>query len=80
MPEDLKPGDIVEQPVAAGVAVSKLVQIETADLNDPARDELTATIRGQLANDLVAQLANALREEIEVNIDQDALEATFLTQ
>ena len=77
---EAKPGDIVEQPVAAGVAVAKLVQIETADLNDPARDELTATIRGQLANDLVAQLANALREEIEVNIDQDALEATFLPQ
>ena len=77
---DAEVSDIVEQTFADGVAVAKLVDIESANLSDPAREELARSLSGQLANDLVTQLSLALQDEISVDVDSAALEAAFLPQ
>lgn len=73
-------GEIVAQPLSSGAAVAKLIDIEPADMSDPARAEMSAVLTGQIANDLVTQLSVALQQEIGVEIDQEALEDAFLPQ
>ncbi len=73
-------GEIVEQPLSSGAAVAKLIDIEPADLSDPAREDMSAALTGQIANDLVTQLSIALQNEIGVEIDQNALEDAFQPQ
>ena len=73
-------GDVVSLPVAAGAAVAKLIRIEAADPNDPRREEIARAISGQIANDLVTQLSDALQDDIPVDIDREALEAAFTDQ
>lgn len=73
-------GDVVAQPLSSGAAVAKLIDIEPADMTDPAREEMSAVLTGQIANDLVSQLSIALQAEIGVEIDRDALEDVFLPQ
>ncbi len=70
-------GDVIEQPIANGAAVAKLVEVRKADLNAPEREQLAQAISGQLANDLISQLANALENEVPVDIDREALVAAF---
>lgn len=70
-------GAVVDQLVASGAAVAKLVDIEPADMSDPARDDLAAALTGQIANDLVTQLSAALQDEIGVEVDREALEDAF---
>ena len=65
---------------AAGAAVGKLIGIEAADPNDPQREELARAISGQIANDLVTQLSDALQDDIPVDIDREALESAFTGQ
>lgn len=77
---DAQLDDIVEQSFGGGVAVSKLVDIQSASQSDPAREELARSISGQLANDLVTQLSLALQDEISVDINRAALEAAFSAQ
>ncbi|MBT5945884.1 MAG: hypothetical protein HOG93_14795 [Rhodospirillaceae bacterium] len=73
-------GEIVEQPLSNGAAVAKLIDIEPADMTDPARADMSAVLTGQIANDLVTQLSIALQDEIGVDIDRDALEDAFQPQ
>lgn len=73
-------GDVISLPVAAGAAVGKLIGIEAADPNDPQREELARAISGQIANDLVTQLSDALQDDIPVDIDREALESAFTGQ
>ncbi|MBS27517.1 MAG: hypothetical protein CL566_01130 [Alphaproteobacteria bacterium] len=70
-------GDVVDQLVSAGAAVAKVVDIEAADLTDPARDELAAALTGQIANDLVTQFSAALQDQVGVDVDREALEEAF---
>lgn len=73
-------GDVIEQGTATGAAVARLVEIRPADPNDPARADLAAALSGQIANDLVAQLSAALQDAYTVDVDREALEATFAPQ
>tara|TARA_R110002110_G_scaffold260260_1_gene475820 strand:- start:1582 stop:3333 length:1752 start_codon:yes stop_codon:yes gene_type:complete len=73
-------GEIVEQLLSNGAAVAKLIDIEPADMTDPARDEMAAALTGQIANDLVTQLSIALQDEIGVDVDRAALEDAFQPQ
>ena len=73
-------GDLVEQAVTNGAAVAKLVEIRKAEMAGPERDELAQAIRGQLANDLIIQLGNALEQEITVDVDREALEAALFSR
>lgn len=70
-------GEVFSQLVSAGAAVAKVVDIETADLTDPAREELAAALTGQIANDLVTQLSVALQDQVGVEVDREALEDAF---
>jgi peptidyl-prolyl cis-trans isomerase D len=73
-------GDVVEQGIATGAAVARLAEIRPADPSDPARDNLAAVLAGQIANDLVVQLSVALQNSYTVEVDREALEATFAPQ
>jgi peptidyl-prolyl cis-trans isomerase D len=73
-------GEIIAQPLYNGAAVAKLIDIEPADMTDPARDDMAAALTGQIANDLVTQLSVALQGEIGVEVDRDALEDAFQPQ
>lgn len=73
-------GDVVSLPVGAGAIVAKLIRIEAADPNDPKREEIAHAISGQIANDLVTQLSDALQANIPVEIDREALESAFTGQ
>ena len=73
-------GEIIAQPLYNGAAVAKLIDIEPADMTDPARDDMAAVLTGQIANDLVTQLSIALQGEIGVEVDRDALEDAFQPQ
>lgn len=73
-------GEVVSQLLSNGAAVAKLIDIEPADMTDPARDEMAAALTGQIANDLVTQLSIALQNEIGVDVDRAALEDAFQPQ
>lgn len=73
-------GDVVQQPLSSGAAVVKLIDIEPADMTDPAREDISAALTGQIANDLVTQLSILLQDEIGVEIDRGALEDAFQLQ
>ena len=73
-------GEIIAQLLSNGAAVAKLIDIEPADMTDPARDEMAAVLTGQIANDLVTQLSIALQDEIGVEVDRAALEDAFQPQ
>ncbi|MDE0781331.1 MAG: SurA N-terminal domain-containing protein [Alphaproteobacteria bacterium] len=75
---EAKAGEVVSVAIASGSAVGKLVNIEAADPNDPLRKQIARTITGQIANDLVTQLSDALQNEIPIDIDREALEAAFI--
>lgn len=70
-------GEVVEQALSSGAAVAKLIDIAPADLSDPARDEMATALTGQIANDLVTQLAAALENEVGVEVNREALEDAF---
>ena len=73
-------GEVIQQSLTDGAAVAKLIDIEPADMLDPAREEISAALTGQIANDLVTQLAEALRNDIGVDVDRNALEDAFQIQ
>jgi len=73
-------GEVVEQLLSNGAAVAKLIDIEPADMTDPAREDMAAVLTGQIANDLVTQLSIALQDEIGVEVDREALEDAFQPQ
>jgi|APSaa5957512535_1039671.scaffolds.fasta_scaffold01387_11 peptidyl-prolyl cis-trans isomerase D len=73
-------GEVISQLLSNGAAVAKLIDIEPADMTDPARDEMANVLTGQIANDLVTQLSIALQNEIGVEVDRAALEDAFQPQ
>ena len=77
---DAKEGDIVAQPVASGGAAAKLTRIEAADQNAPERESLTQEISGQLANEIVNQLATALQQDIPVDVDRQTIISALTRQ
>ncbi|MDA0787159.1 MAG: SurA N-terminal domain-containing protein [Proteobacteria bacterium] len=77
---EASPGEVVAQALSNGAAVAKLIDIEPADMTDPARDDMSAALTGQIANDLVTQLSIALQNDIGVEINREALEDAFLPQ
>jgi peptidyl-prolyl cis-trans isomerase D len=75
---EAKAGEVVSVAISAGSAVGKLVNIKAADPNDPLRQQIAQTITGQIANDLITQLSEALQENIPIDIDRETLEAAFI--
>jgi peptidyl-prolyl cis-trans isomerase D len=70
-------GEVIEQGLSGGAAVAKLIDIAPADLSDPARENMATALTGQIANDLVTQLAAALESEVGVEVNREALEDAF---
>ncbi len=68
---------VVEQPITEGTAVARVAEIQSADMNAPERTQLQRAVAGQIANDIINQLAVALQKEIEIDIDRPALQAAF---
>lgn len=66
-------GEIVAQPLDSGAAVAKLIRIQAADQNAPERENLDRAISGQLANEIVNQLAAALQQDIPIDVDRRAI-------
>lgn len=66
-------GDILDQPISSGAATAKLTRIQAADQTAPERENLTQAISGQLANEIVNQLADALQRDIPVDVDRQAI-------
>ncbi len=70
-------GAVIDQPVTEGAAVARVAEIKTADMNAPERTQLRQALAGQIANDIINQLAVALQSEIEIDIDRPALQSAF---
>ncbi|HCP01124.1 MAG TPA: hypothetical protein DIT35_06500 [Rhodospirillaceae bacterium] len=73
-------GEVITQLTSGGAAIAKVIKIEPANMSDPARENISAVLTNQIANDLVTQLSTALENEIGVSIDQEALQDAFQTQ
>lgn len=70
---DTAEGEIVAQPLDSGAAVAELIRIQAADQNTSARENLDRAISGQLANEIVNQLADALQQDIPIDVDRQAI-------
>jgi len=70
---------IVDQPIAEGGAVARVAEIQTADMTAPERKQLRQALASQIANDIINQLAVALQNEIDIDIDRPALKSAFAT-
>ncbi|MEL0012496.1 MAG: SurA N-terminal domain-containing protein [Alphaproteobacteria bacterium] len=70
---------IVDQPIAEGGAVARVAEIKTADMTAPERKQLRQALASQIANDIINQLAVALQNEIDIDIDRPALKSAFAT-
>ena len=70
---DAAEGDVVAQPLDNGAAVAKLSRIQAADQNAPERENLDQAISGQLANEIVNQLAAALQQDLPIDVDRQTI-------
>jgi len=70
-------GAVIDQPITEGAAVARVAEIKTADMSAPERTQLRQALAGQIANDIINQLAVALQNEIEIDIDRPALQSAF---
>jgi peptidyl-prolyl cis-trans isomerase D len=70
---------IIDQPLTEGSAVARVAEIKTADMTAPERTQLRQALASQIANDIINQLAVALQNEIDIDIDRPALQSAFAT-
>lgn len=70
---DAAEGDVVAQPLDNGAAVARLSRIQAADQNAPERENLDQAISGQLANEIVNQLAAALQQDFPIDVDRQTI-------
>lgn len=75
---DAKPGEVVTAPTATGTVVARLQEIVPADpAARSAIEDVRSAVRRSLIGDVLAQFGAALRERIDVTVNQTALNSLF---
>ncbi len=75
---DVKPGEVVTSPIASGTVVARLDEVVPAD---PAAESAVADVRAvvqrSLIGDVIGQFGEALRQRIDVSVNESAIDALF---
>ena len=75
-------GEIVMGPTADGYAVARLKEIQSATATSNVEDlkQLQETLSTAIANDVLQEYTQALRDEYSVSVNKGALDAYFSNQ
>ena len=75
-------GEIVMGPTADGYAVARLKEIQSATATSNVEDlkQLQETLSTAIANDVIQEYTQALRDEYSVSVNKGALDAYFSNQ